>query len=209
MRAQEWRPDRDRIAAASTALLLPALAIAWLLFGQPRPQLDPRSEAPLQVVWIARTPPAPATVAAALPRRPATGPVPAPQSRRPDSPPAPPVPAARPADADAVADGSPAARASGLTAVFIAQALADDSGRSIDFEAAPLEHRRRPAPADGRFRVRAPPSPAQRVAAVGAMLNGGYEADPCPRIQRNLAVLATAPGGLRDEEVRRHQRLCQ
>ena len=202
MRAQERMPAGDRIAAATAALLLPALAIGWLLFGQSAPQPGARGAEPLQVVWIER----------ALPAR-----MPAP---RPDLHPRvldPVVPsspqrtrsAAAPAPVDTPADPRPPVPPTpGLSAVFIEQALAHDSGRPIDFHAAPLEHRGPPPPADGRFRVRPPPSPAQRIAALGAVFNAGYEADPCPRIRRNLAALSTDPGELRDEEVRRHQRLC-
>ncbi len=53
-------------------------------------------------------------------------------------------------------------------------------------------------------------TPERVVQAVGVVFGGaGYTTDPCPRVRRNLANLATGTDrALVDEEVRRHRRFC-
>lgn len=52
--------------------------------------------------------------------------------------------------------------------------------------------------------------PADIVAGIGQLFGGpGYEADPCPRIRRNITRLSIDGNSrLPEEEFRRNRRLC-
>lgn len=192
--AQDPTPALDRVASATLALLLPALACTWLLRGQAVAPAGGHGPA-LQVAWIVerpRPPPAPARL------------------------PPPPADAARPRT-PALVDAQPADAAAheattGLTAVFLEQGrvLAREAAGAVDFGPAGFDRPGAPPRADGRFRMREPMSAAAVVSAVGAMLNPGYERDPCPRIRANLADLGRfGDADARTEEARRLQRLCR
>jgi hypothetical protein len=102
-----------------------------------------------------------------------------------------------------------------MSAVFLEQ------GRRWAADAAPVgEFRRNPLaaredlvglPKADRFRMRVQVTPERVLQKVGVLFGGaGYTTDPCPRVRRNLANLAT--GGERElveEEVRRLRQLCQ
>lgn len=195
----------DRSVAA-IAVVGVHLALGWWLFAQAPPAPRRAPETGLRIHWIEPAPPT------AVPE-------PEPRAERePESPaPAATAPAAPPARAMTVVELPPPPRAEAAAAPA-AHALLEQ-GRdwagaqagTHDFRRDPLRPAGPPARAPERFRMTPPPSPAQVLESIGQMVNGpGYEADPCPRVRRNLAGLA--PGGdsaLVQEEIRRLRRLCQ
>ncbi len=109
----------------------------------------------------------------------------------------------------------PGSRDRPMSAVYLEQGRrwAEDAAPTGDFRRDPLAAREDlvALPKADRFRMRSPVTPERVVQAVGVLFGGtGYTTDPCPRVRRNLANLATGTDRAPvDEEVRRYRRFCQ
>lgn len=221
----------DRGAAVATVLVLHLVVLAWLATRPTTPFPASAADAALQVVFVERTPalplpppaPTPARLPDASPAPPAPAPAPPPMAVA--SPSRPPTPTPRPAveaDATVVAPdahatgpvrptwqpgppAAPGARGAPGAPPASPRFVRDPLG------APPVDLVSVPPPV--RLRLPPPPSLQRTVGKVAAFLApAGYEANPCPRIGRNLAVLASdgSDGGraAMGEELRRRERLC-
>ncbi|NZA27824.1 hypothetical protein H0E84_15710 [Luteimonas sp. SJ-92] len=192
-------PANDRSLSAILVVGV-HLALGWWLLTQAPPEPRRAAETALRIHWIV-PPPAPA---------PEPEPPPTPADTARIAPPSrtmtvvEPPPAQRP-------DADDAAMPSAHALLEQGRRWAGSQAGDHDFRRDPLRPAAPQARAPERFRMTPPPSPAQVLESIGQMVNGpGYEADPCPRVRRNLAGLA--PGGdseLLQEEIRRLRRLCQ
>lgn len=211
------------LAAIGTLLVVCLLAAAgpWLL----RPDAaGPGRQAPLRVVWVV---PAPPTILSPLPLPPpaSPSPAPAPPIAIAASPPRMPgVQASARPPALLAPREAPTAAVPGPTSPGLPDLAGPDAGDLTrqahrwatqaapigDFAPDPLQRRYPPPQPAERFRMRPPPSPAAVLERIGTLLAGAdYERDPCPRIRRNLADLATGRDpALLAEELRRQRALC-
>jgi hypothetical protein len=181
--ARKLRGDR---IAAWTVVCIAHAALGWLLM---RPPMPPRSEAAadsaLDLVWVA------AARTADHPRVQARRAVPAASGR-------PAVNSVRPASHGAPAmpthaEAAPSASQS-MSAVFIRQA-GEMAARQApgSFQPDPFADRavRLPGRAANTFRMRPPPSLAQRLAKVGKLFGGAdYETDPCRSVSKSINDLS-------------------
>lgn len=203
-RASPLPAGRAGALIASVLLHLGLLALATRP-GNPLPA-RPAGDA-LTVVWIDPPAPAAATPEALPPRRTDTVTPPrATPDRRQTR-----VLRAAPAPTEPVPTPEPPRTGLRLEAL-VAQGASAAAGPGPDFRPDPLRPLpARPPPPPERIRMQASMTPARVLAAVGQLLGGpGYEADPCPRVRRNLGSLVTA--GASDpalgEELHRLRTLC-
>ncbi len=197
--------DGERVAIWA----LVGIVHTTLLWGltRPNPPQGSADAAPLQIHWIERATSRP---------RPLPPEAPAPASRRQPARASPPVPKTRIVDAHPPEPAAAAAEDTGsLSAAFLEQGRrwAEDAAPIGDFRRDPLAAREDlvGVPKADRFRMRAQVTPERVLQNVGVLFGGaGYTTDPCPRVRRNLANLATGTDrALVDEEVRRHRRFCE
>lgn len=176
-------PESRNRANAAVIVIVVHGAVTWVLFRTPLPDASDRTGPPaLRVRWIERPRPVPPTssrpappTASSYSARP-----PAPEThRRASSPqrsarPLSEVPAPEPAP-DYLAQGA---------------AWAAKTATAVDFQPGLTASRVPRLPGgtpDGRFRMRAPPSPQKTLQAIGRMLAGpGYTTDPCPQMHDNV-----------------------
>lgn len=195
------RDHEGRLLSAGAAIACHVGLGWWLLNPAPQRVAQPPEPA-LQVIWI--EPAAPAAPLSVPPPNQATRlPVARIQAR---SPAAFPLAAHHDAEATVPQANLPAPEA------LLEQGLRWARGQheAPDFHPDPLRSAPAGASAPGRFAMRDPLSPQAVVRAIGALIGGpDYEADPCPRIRRNLAGLGPAGDSeLMREEIRRLQSLC-
>jgi len=196
------RDHEARLLSAGVAVAC-HVGLGWWLLNPAPQRIAPPPEPALQVIWLEpATPAAPLSVPPPA-RAPGVSAVRA-EVRVPS--PAPQVPergeeAAIPQEAHL-----PAA------AALLEQGLqwARAQQAAPDFVPDPLRSARTGASDPGRFAMRDPLTPAAVLRAIGTLVGGpDYEADPCPRIRRNLAALGPAGDSeLMREEIRRLQSLC-
>jgi hypothetical protein len=196
--------DGERVATWALVVVV-HLALVWGL-TRPLPPQGSLDAAPLQIHWIERAmsrphPPPPEAPASA--RSQAARPAPTAQDTRISE-----VHAPEPAAAVREEVGA-------LSAVFLEQGRrwVEDAAPIGNFQSNPLAVREDliALPRTDRFRMRDPVTPERVVQAVGVLFGGAdYSTDPCPRVRRNLANLATGSDrALVEEEVRRHRQFCQ
>lgn len=196
------RDHEARLLSAGVAIAC-HVGLGWWLLSPASQRVVQPTETALQVIWIE-----PAAAAASLS-------VPPPSQAagvsavRPRTRSMAPVPPASDPDAEAAL---PQEADLPTAAALLEQGLqwAREQQQAPDFIPDPLRSARAGASDPGRFAMRDPLTPAAVLRAIGTLVGGAdYEADPCPRIRRNLAALGPAGDSeLMREEIRRLQSLC-
>lgn len=179
------KPRGERIAAWTVVFIVHAL-LGWTLLQLPASTRGATpTDSALDLVWVAAPPQSVSSTPQARVRSVTADPRAMASRATPAQPSAPPTHEAN----------EPAATQP-LSAVFIRQAIeqaARDAPGAI--QADPFANRtaRLPGRAANRFRMRPPPSLAERVAAVGKLFGGAdYETDPCRSVSKSINELSQA-----------------